>query len=155
MIFWLESQSVPVIVVAGYMLCFSMAAAIFIVGWILSRTRFADDLAHVTPSLLTPLGVILGLLLVFLSSRVWTNVDRAGMAASQEAIAVQELARVAEELPPSVRDPIQDGGRVYLAWVQQDDWPSMMSGHGSLRDKLPGIAEATNALIPSPSDQNP
>ncbi len=46
--------------------------------------------------------MILGLLLVFLSSRVWTNVDRASIAASQEATAVQELNRVADELPPVV-----------------------------------------------------
>ena len=146
MISWLKSQPVPVIVVLGYMLCFSMAAAIFIVGWLLSRTRFADDLSFITPTLLTPLGVILGLLLVFLSSRVWTNVDRASIAASQEATAVQELRRVADELPPAVADPIRDGVGVYLKWVQQDDWPSMMFGNGSLRVKLPGIAEAMKAL---------
>jgi hypothetical protein len=146
MISWLESQPVPVIVVIGYMLCFSMAAAIFIVGWLLSRTKLADDLSFITPALLTPLGVILGLLLVFLSSRVWTNVDRASIAASQEATAVQELRRVADELPPAVADPIRDGVGVYLKWVQQDDWPSMTSGNGSLGIKLPGIAEAMKAL---------
>jgi hypothetical protein len=42
MISWLESQPVRVIVVLGYMLCFSMAAAIFIVGWLLSRTRHPE-----------------------------------------------------------------------------------------------------------------
>src|ERR1700761_5844775 len=121
MISWLESQPVPVIVVLGYSICFSMAAAIFIAGWILSHTRLADDLAHITPSLLAPLGVILGLLLVFLSSRVWTNVDRAIIAASQEATAVQELRRVADELPPAVADPVRNGVRTYLEWVQHDD----------------------------------
>ncbi|MFL5255911.1 MAG: hypothetical protein ACJ8AI_24050, partial [Rhodopila sp.] len=95
-----------VIVVVGYMLCFSMATAIFVAGWLLSRTRFANELSFITPSLLTPLGVILGLLLVFLSSRVWTNVDRASVAASQEATAVQEVRRVADELPPVVADAI-------------------------------------------------
>ncbi len=55
MIFWLELQPVPVIVIVGYMLCFAMAAATFIVGCLLSRTRFADDLSFITPSLLTPL----------------------------------------------------------------------------------------------------
>jgi Protein of unknown function (DUF4239) len=144
---WLESQPVPVIVIIGYMLCFSMAAATFIVGWLLSRTKFADDLSFITPSLLTPLGVILGLLLVFLSSRVWTNVDRASVAASQEVTAIQELRRVADELPPAVADSIRDGVRVYLEWVQQDDWPSMMSGKGSLRAKLPGLADAMKALV--------
>jgi hypothetical protein len=146
MIFWLESQPLAVIVVIGYALCFSLAAATFIVVWLLSRTRFADDLSFITPSLLTPLGVILGLLLVFLSSRVWTNVDRASVAATQEATAVQELRRAADDLPPVVADPIRDGARAYLEWVRRDDWPSMMSGNGSLRPRLPGLADATKAL---------
>ena len=90
--------------------------------------------------------MILGLLLVFLSSRVWTNVDRASMAAAQEATAIQELRRVADELPPAVADPIRDGVSVYFKWVQQDDWPSMMSGNGSLGVRLPGLAEAMKAL---------
>jgi hypothetical protein len=145
MISRLESQPVPVTVELGYMLCFSMAAAIFIVGWLLSRTKFGEDLSFITPTLLTPLGVILGLLLVFLSSRVWTNVDRASIAASQEATAVQELRRVADELPPAAADPIRDSVGVYLKWVQQDDWPRMMSGNGSLMVKLSGIAEAMKA----------
>jgi hypothetical protein len=146
MIFWLESQPVSVIVVIGYALCFSMAAATFIVGWLLSRTRFADDLGFVTPTLLTPLGVILGLLLVFLSSRVWTNVDRAGAASGREATAVQELRRTADEMPSAVADPIRDGARTYLEWVRQEDWPRMMSGKGSLNSRLPGLADATMAL---------
>src|SRR5262249_12542918 len=124
MISWLESQTVPVIVVLGYMLCFSMAAAIFMVGWLLSRTKLADDLSYITPILLGPLGLILGLLLVFLSARVWTNVDRASAAASQEATAVQELRRLADELPPKIGDSIRQAVRVYLDWVQHDDWPS-------------------------------
>jgi hypothetical protein len=146
MIFWLESQPVAVIVAVGYALCFSMAAATFIAGWLLSRTRFADDLSLITPALLTPLGVILGLLLAFLSSRVWTNVDRAIIEATQEATAVQELRRAADELPREVADPIRDGAHAYLEWVRQEDWPDMMSGNGSLRSRLPGLADATRAL---------
>jgi hypothetical protein len=91
--------------------------------------------------------VILGLLLVFLSSRVWTNVDRANMAASQEATAILELRRVTDELLLAVAGSIQDGLGVYLKWVQQDDWPSMMSGNGSISAKLPGLVDAMKALV--------
>jgi hypothetical protein len=146
MILWLESLPVAAIVVIGYMVCFLMAAATFLIGWLSARTRFADDLGFIAPGLLTPLGVILGLLLVFLSSRVWTNVDRANLDASQEATAIQELRRVADELPPAVADPIRDGARTYLEWVRQDDWPGMMSGNGSVTARLPGLAEAMQAL---------
>src|ERR1700729_3993127 len=146
MISWVESQSVAIIVVIGYVACFSIACVTFVIARLLSRSRFADYLSFITPTLLTPLGVILGLLLVFLSSRVWTNVDRAGVAASQEAVAAQELRRLADELPEAVADSIRGGVRAYLEWVQQDDWPNMMSGHGSLRAKLPGLAAAMEAL---------
>ena len=91
--------------------------------------------------------MILGLLLVFLSSRVWTNVDRANMAASQEATAILELRRVTDELLLAVAGSIQDGLGVYLKWVQQDDWPSMMSGNGSISAKLPGLVDAMKALV--------
>jgi hypothetical protein len=91
--------------------------------------------------------VILGLLLVFLSSRVWTNVDRANMAASQEATAILELRRVTDELLLAVAGSIQDGLGVCLKWVQQDDWPSMMSGNGSISAKLPGLVDAMKALV--------
>ena len=113
----------PVIVVIGYLLCFAIAATTFIAGWLLSRTKFADDLSFITPSLLTPLGVILGLLLDF-SSRVWANVDRASVAAAQKATAVQELRRVADELPPAVGNSIRDGVRVYLQWVREMTGPA-------------------------------
>jgi hypothetical protein len=146
MIYWLESQPVAVIVIVGYAFCFSVAAVTFMVGTLLARTRFAEDLGSITPSLLTPLGVILGLLLVFLSSRVWTNVDRATAAVRQEATAVQELTRAADELPPTVADPIRNGARAYREWVRQEDWPGMMSGNASLRSRLPGLADATKAL---------
>ncbi len=146
MLFWLESQPVAVIVIVGYALCFSIAAVTYMIGRLFARTRFADDLNSITPSLLTPLGVILGLLLVFLSSRVWTNVDRANAAATQEATAVQELSRAADELPPAVADPIRNGAHAYLEWVRQEDWPAMMAGNGSLRSRLPGLADAARAL---------
>jgi hypothetical protein len=147
MIAWLESQSVTVIVIIGYTFCFLVAAAAFVAGWLLSRTKYADDLAFITPSLLTPLGVILGLLLVFLSSRVWTNVDRANLAVAQEVSAIQELRRVADELPPALSDSIREGTHAYLEWVRHDDWARMMSGSGSLAASLPGLSETMKTLV--------
>src|ERR1700761_6953103 len=130
MISWVESQPVAIIVLIGYVACFSIACATFVIARLLSRTRFADDLTFITPSLVTPLGVILGLLLVFLSSRVWTSVDRAGAAVAQEAAAVQELRRLVDDLPNVVADPAKQGVHVYLEWVERSDWPNMLAGRG-------------------------
>jgi hypothetical protein len=49
--------------------------------------------------MLTPLAVIAGLLIAFLASRVWSNVDRANTYIAQEASAIRESVVLADTLP--------------------------------------------------------
>jgi hypothetical protein len=74
---WIEAQSTPVIALLVFGVCYMLTAAIFCLAAILSRRAVAQDLKAVVPVTLTPLGVILGLVIVFLASRVWMNLDRA------------------------------------------------------------------------------
>src|SRR3954466_15932800 len=103
---WIEAQSTPVITLLVFGVCYMLAAAIFCLAAILSRRRVAQDLKAVAPVTLTPLGGILGLVMVFLASRVWTNVDRAGEYVGQEAGALRETVLLADSLP-------QRSGRAY------------------------------------------
>ena len=146
MITWIESHSPAVIALLGCGFCLFIAALVFALGSALSSTRLAKHLEFVSPPLVTPLGVILGLLLAFLASRVWTNVDRANAFVAQEASAIRELVRVAEDLPPAVGVKIRSGVGTYLQWVLSEDWPTMMSGHGVLRISVPGLRETNAAL---------
>lgn len=146
MITWIESHSLPVIALFGCGFCFAIAALVFVLTVAVSSTRLGKHLDFVAPPLVTPLGVILGLLLAFLAARVWTNVDRANAFVEQEANAIRELVRVADDLPSAIGDEIRGGVRTYLQWVLGEDWPSMMSGNGALRVSLPGI-RATNAAL--------
>ena len=74
---WIEAQATPVITLLAFGVCYFLMAAIFSLAALLSRRAVAQNFKAITPVTLTPLGVVLGLLVVFLASRVWTNLDRA------------------------------------------------------------------------------
>ena len=146
MISWIESQSVAIIVVVGYALCFGIAALVVTLGATLAKTRSAASLQLVSPGMVTVMGVLLGLLLAFLSSRVWTNVDRANSFVAAEASGVRELVRQSELLPPAVSGTVRGGVDNYLRWVTGEDWPQMMSGAARLPIKIIGLGDAAAAL---------
>ena len=74
MLSWLESQETLVIALIVFAFCYLLAALIFVGVAVLARTPIARALQVTTPAMLTPLGVILGLVIAFLAARVWANV---------------------------------------------------------------------------------
>ena len=96
---WIKSQSTPVIALMVFGFCYVLTIAILCLAAMLSRRAVAQDLKAVVPvTLTTPLGVILGLLIAFLASRVWTNVDRASEYVGQEAGALRATVLLVEFL---------------------------------------------------------
>jgi hypothetical protein len=102
MLQWVESQTTPVITLVLLALCYALAAIIFVVGLMISRRPIAVALKTTTPVMLTPLGVLVGLLIAFLASRVWTNLDKANAYVAQEASAIRESVLLADNLPQHV-----------------------------------------------------
>ena len=99
MLRWVESQSIFGITVLVFGFCYVLTMTIFGAAAILSRRAVAKELKATSPVTLTPLAVILALLFAFLSSRVWTNVDRAGGYVGQEASALRQAVLLADALP--------------------------------------------------------
>jgi len=92
---WTEAQSTPVIALFVLIGCYTLMAAIICLAATLSRRPVAKELKAIVPVTLTPLGVLLGLLLAFLASRVWTNFDRAREYVGQEVGALRETVLLA------------------------------------------------------------
>ncbi len=83
--FWIEAKSTVEIALFVFSIAYLAAAIIFCLVASLSRRSVAKDLKAIVPvSLTTPLGVILGLLIAFHASRVWTNLDHAIEYVGQE-----------------------------------------------------------------------
>jgi hypothetical protein len=93
------------------------------------------------------LGVILGLLIVFLSSRVWTNLDRAGEYVGQEAGALREAVLLADSLPPEVRMSVRQAIQKHIHLLESEEWPAMARRQASLQSIAVGLAEALTAVL--------
>jgi hypothetical protein len=95
---------------------------------------------------LTPLGVILGLLIGFLATRVWANLDRANQYVGQEAGAFREIVLLARSLPSDVQAGIRQAAQEHLHLVVTEEWPAMAGGRalgpggiGGGDDGAPGL----------------
>jgi hypothetical protein len=144
---WIEAQSTPVITLLAFSVCYIVMATIFCLAAALSRRAVAQDLKAVAPTTLTPLGVILGLLIVFLASRVWTNLDRAIEYVGQEAGALRETVLLVDSLPPEVRTNVRQAIRKHLHLVETEEWPAMARRQANLQSIAVGLVEALNAVL--------
>jgi hypothetical protein len=147
MLLWLESQDTSVIALLVFAFCYLLAAIILGVAVAFARHPVAHELSATTPAMLTPLGVITGLVIAFLSARVWSNVDRAQSYVAREASAIREVVLIAEVLPSQMRDTIRDDVSRYLHFVDTEDWPAMLYGGANLRRLPPGLSDALTTLL--------
>src|SRR5262249_28419471 len=130
-----------------FALSYALAAVIFLAVAAFSRCRLAVELKGLTPVMLTPLAVIVGLLIAFLASRVWSNFDRANASLADEASAVRRPLLLTETLPEETRAAVAAAIKAYVDFVQTDDWPAMGRGEASLRRIPPGLRDAMTALL--------
>jgi Protein of unknown function (DUF4239) len=147
MLHWVESQSIPSITLLVFGFCYVLALTTYGAAAILSRRALARELKAASPVTLTPLAVILALLLAFLSSRVWTNVDRAGGYVGQEASALRQAVLLADALPPDVRSNLRDSIKRHLHFIETRDWPAMGRGEANLQAIPTGLTDAMAAVL--------
>jgi amino acid transporter len=147
MILWIEAQSIFVITLLVFGFCYGLMLAIMGVALIVSRRPIAKQLKATSPVTLTPLAVILALLIAFLASRVWTNVDRAGEYVGREASALREALLLADALPADVRLNVRAAVKRHLHFVVTEDWPAMARIEASLQHSPVGLTEAITSLL--------
>jgi Protein of unknown function (DUF4239) len=155
MIFWIESQPSGVIFLIVFGLTYLATAVVFLIARLVSRTSIGPELQTVTPSILAPLGAILGILIAFLAARVWANVDRAEEYVTQEISALRQAALIVKSLPPDVQDRFQAAIKGHLKFIVSNEWPAMADERATLRSNPPPLEAAMNALLSfSPSETN-
>jgi len=104
---------------------FLVAAVIHRVIQSLAVGERARAFKAVSPGLLPPLGIIVGLFVAFLVAQAWGDLDRARSAVNQEASALRAVVILSDAFPGQagrlrglVRQHIQD--------AHQDEWPAMV-----------------------------
>ena len=147
MMHWIESHTTPTIVLLAFGLSYALAAIIFAATVVVSRRRIAAHVKATSPVMLTPLSVIAGLLIAFLASHVWSNLDHANASVAQEASAIRQFMILADTFPGDVRTSLSNAVKDYLHFVEADDWPAMKERRASLKRLPPGLTDAMRLLL--------
>jgi hypothetical protein len=126
---------------------YAVTTVIFVVAAILHKRETAAHLKATSPVMLTPLSVIAGLLIAFLASRVWSNLDRAETYVAQEAGALHRTVLFLNSLPTDISATVRKSIRTYVDFIETTDWPTMGLGHANLPHEPPGLPDAMAALL--------
>jgi Protein of unknown function (DUF4239) len=152
---WIESQSAPVIALIVFGFVYLAAVGIFLLTVWVSGHPVGKHVAALTPGLLSPLGTILGILIVFLAARVWANLDRAHEYVNQEVSALREAALIVKALPPNVEAQVRAALKAHIEFIVSEEWPAMADQRLSLKSRATQLEAAMDALLAfSPKEEN-
>jgi hypothetical protein len=148
-LFWMT------LVIFGF--TYLVAAAIYlIVRWLAVGDR-ARSFKAVTPGVLSPLGVIIGLFVVFIAAQVWGDTDRANTAVNREASALRSIIIMASAFPGEPEARVRTLVRSYIEEATTREWPMMAKQAATLRITPHAVQELFQleiSLIPmSPGQQ--
>ena len=149
---WLPN--LPVIWLAGVVfgVTYLIAAAIYAVVMVLATGERARAFKAVSPGILSPLGVIYGLFVVFTAAQVWNDNDRANEAVVREASALRTVVVLAASFPGEPQARLGALIRRHIEAAATQEWP-MMAHRTAMMNIIPRyLAEAlqlTLALAPS------
>jgi hypothetical protein len=79
------------------------------------------------------LGVVYAVLLGFVTVAVWEDFEAAKVTTDNEANELAELFWLAQELPESQREQVQELAHSYARVVMEEEWPLMEQGEASPR----------------------
>ena len=144
---WVESQSTPVIAAIVFGVVYLATAAIFLLATWVSRFRVGKQVGLLTPALLSPLGTILGILIVFLAARVWANLDRAHEYVSHEISALREAGLLVKSLPPGVEVQVHVALKGHVDFLLSEEWPAMAGRRAELKLRATNLEAAMKALL--------
>jgi hypothetical protein len=125
-----------------FAITFLVAGGILAVVLALARGERVSWFKGVSPALLSPLGVIFGLMVVFIAAQVWGDIDRARTAVNREASAIRTVVLLAASFPGEPEVHIRDLLRRHIDEAVSAEWPSMAEQSVSLKVVAPALSEA-------------
>src|SRR5262245_50740603 len=102
-----------------------------VVFW--SATRLTGDHSRlVDPGILSPLGVVFGLLIVFTAAQVWGDLERANSAVAEEASALRNIVLLANALSEHDKSRLRELIERHLDVSETEEWPAMATGQAAI-----------------------
>jgi hypothetical protein len=108
------------------------------------RVRAFKSVSH---SLLSPLGTIFGLLVVFIVAEAWSDLDRAETALDREASALRMVVLLASSFPGDQEAQLRALVRRRVDEAVYTEWPTMAKQSANLKVASPALAEALQSAL--------
>jgi hypothetical protein len=121
---------------------YAACVALYALAQALGRSQTGRQARTVNAALLSPLGVVFGLLVVFTGAQVWGDVDRARSTVFQEANALRTAVVLAGAFPDSSAARLRTLVARQIDQETTVEWPAMARGEASLGMIPPALAEA-------------
>src|SRR5262245_14377891 len=153
---WVHNLSVWLMALVIFAIVFQLSDAIFAIIILLGRGEWARVFKGASPGLLSPLGTIFGLLVVFTIFQVWGDFDRAKIAVDREASALRTVVLLAGSFPGGPEIQIRSLIRRHIDEAIATEWPEMSKRSASLKVAPPALAELlgfTLSLTPQSQGQ--
>jgi len=107
---------------------YAIAALVF---W--SATRLTGERSRlVDPGILSPLGVVFGLLIVFTAAQVWGDLAQANSAVADEASAVRDVILLANALSERDKSRLRELMERHIDVSETEEWPAMAKGQAAI-----------------------
>lgn len=119
------------LLVLGIVATFATAGLLL---WLSNFSRAAPlfrSLTHFSPQVVAIVGILFALYTTFFASDIWSVRDRAQTAILQEADALRDLFRLAEQQPADIATPMIAAIRDYARVTTQIEWPLLAQGQAS------------------------
>ena len=147
---WLHSLPVVWMAVVIFLATYVVTFAIY---WIVLRLAVGERVKGfkaVSPGLLPPLGIIFGLLVAFLASQAWGDVERAHTAVNREASSLRGVVLLADAFPEDARSRLHRLIRTHIQQAQSEEWPAMARREVNLTMVSESLAQALQVAVATP-----
>lgn len=153
---WLHDLPVIWMAVLVSGVIYLITAAIYAVVMVFATGERARAFKVISPGLLSPLGTLFGLFVVFTTLQVWNDNDRANAAVDREASALGEVVALADSFPGEPQARLRALIRRHIEVAATEEWPMMAHRTATLNITPRHLDEAmqlTLALTPTSQGQ--
>jgi hypothetical protein len=122
---WLHNLPLLWLAIVIFGANYLVTAAIFIALIVLATPKRVPSLRAVSPGLLSPLGVIFGLFVIFTALQVWNDNDHANAAVDYEATSLKSVVVLAGGLPEEPRKRLCALVASHIQEMVSNEWTRM------------------------------
>lgn len=144
---WIHDLPVWVMAVLVFAATYGAAALIYRIVFLLARGDRVRDFKGVSAGLLSPLGVIFGLMVAFLAAQIWGDIDRANGAVNREASALRAVMLLSPGFPGEPGERLRELVRQQIRDAETIEWPAMARKEASLTMIPKPLAQALQTTV--------